>query len=103
MGTPAFACPILEALLARADPVVGVVCQPDRPRGRGLGVSAPEVKRLAEANRLPVLQPERLRDAAFQGALGALAPDLVVVAAYGKILPRAVLDLPPRGCINVHA
>ena len=59
MGTPAFACPILEALLARADPVVGVVCQPDRPRGRGLGVSAPEVKRLAEAHRLPVLQPER--------------------------------------------
>ncbi len=103
MGTPAFACPILEALLARADPVVGVVCQPDRPRGRGLGVSAPEVKRLAEAHGLPVLQPERLRDAAFQGALGALAPDLVVVAAYGKILPRAVLDLPPRGCINVHA
>ena len=103
MGTPAFACPILEALLARADPVVGVVCQPDRPRGRGLGVSAPAVKRLAEANRLPVLQPERLRDAAFQDALRALAPDLVVVAAYGKILPRAVLDLPPRGCINVHA
>ena len=103
MGTPAFACPILEALLVRADPVVGVVCQPDRPRGRGLGVSAPAVKRLAEANRLPVLQPERLRDAAFQDALRALAPDLVVVAAYGKILPRAVLDLPPRGCINVHA
>src|SRR5439155_790663 len=83
------ACPILEALLVRADPVVGVVCQPDRPRGRGLGVSAPAVKRLAEANRLPVLQPERLRDAAFQDALRALAPDLVVVAAYGKILPRA--------------
>jgi methionyl-tRNA formyltransferase len=103
MGTPAFACPILEALLARTDPVVGVVCQLDRPRGRGLGVSAPEVKRLAEANRLPVLQPERLRDAAFQDALRTLAPDLVVVAAYGKILPRAVLDLPPRGCINVHA
>src|SRR5439155_1209281 len=57
----------------------------------------------AEANRLPVLQPERLHDAAFQDALSALAPDLVVVAAYGKILPRAVLDLPPRGCINVHA
>src|SRR5207245_2319099 len=56
-----------------------------------------------EANRLPVLQPERLRDAAFQGALGALAPDVAVVAAYGKIPPRAVLDLPPRGCINVHA
>jgi len=103
MGTPAFACPILEALLARADPVVGVVCQPDRPRGRGLEVAAPEVKRLAEVRGLPVLQPERLRDPAFQDALGALAPDLAVVAAYGKILPRAILDLPPRGCINVHA
>src|SRR3989442_769182 len=73
------------------------------PEEREVGVSAPEVKRFAEANRLPVLQPERLRDAAFQDALRALAPDLVVVAAYGKILPRAVLDLPPRGCINVHA
>jgi len=103
MGTPAFACPILEALIARPDPVVGVVCQPDRARGRGLGVTPPEVKRLAEAHRLPVLQPERLRDGAFQDALRALAPDLLVVAAYGKILPRAMLDLPPRGCINVHA
>ena len=103
MGTPAFACPILEALLVRADPVVGVVCQPDRPRGRGLDVSAPDVKRLAVARGLPVLQPERLRDPAFQDALRALAPDLVVVAAYGKILPRALLDLPPHGCINVHA
>ena len=103
MGTPAFACPILEALLARADPVVGVVCRPDRPRGRGLAVAAPEVKRLATAHGLPVLQPERLRDPAFEHALGALAPDLIVVAAYGKILPRAVLSLPARGCINVHA
>ena len=103
MGTPAFACPILEALLARPDAVVGVVCQPDRPRGRGLGVSAPEVKRLAAQHGIPVLQPERVRDPAFLEALGGLAPDLIVVAAYGKILPRAVLDLPPRGCINVHA
>jgi methionyl-tRNA formyltransferase len=103
MGTPAFACPILEALLAGPDPVVGVVCQPDRPRGRGLAVVAPEVKQLALQHGLPVLQPERLREPAFQDALRALAPDLVVVAAYGKILPRSVLDLPPRGCINVHA
>jgi methionyl-tRNA formyltransferase len=103
MGTPAFACPILEALVARPDPVVGVVCQPDRPRGRGLGVSPPDVKRLAAQHGIPVLQPERLRDAAFLDALRRLAPDLIVVAAYGKILPRAVLDLPPRGCINVHA
>jgi methionyl-tRNA formyltransferase len=103
MGTPGFACPILEGLLARNDPVVGVVCQPDRPRGRGLGVTAPEVKQLAVARGLPVLQPERLREPGFVDALRALAPDLVVVAAYGKILPRTLLDLPPRGCINVHA
>ena len=102
MGTPAFACTILEALLARTDPVVGVVCQPDKPRGRGLAVAEPEVKRLALARRLPVLQPDRLRDPAFQDALRALAPDLLVVAAYGRILPRALLDLPPRGAVNVH-
>ncbi len=103
MGTPAFACPILEALVARPDPVVGVVCQPDRPRGRGLGVVAPEVKRAAERHAIPVLQPERLRDGEFQDRLRVLAPDLIVVAAYGKILPRAILDLPSHGCINVHA
>jgi len=103
MGTPAFACPILEALLARRDPVVGVVTQPDRPRGRGLAVAAPEVKVLAEQRGLPVLQPEKVKDPAFEQALRALAPDLVVVAAYGRILPRAILDLPPRGCVNVHA
>jgi methionyl-tRNA formyltransferase len=103
MGTPAFACPTLEALLARPDPVVGVVCQPDRPRGRGLTTAAPEVKRVAERHGVPVLQPERLRDAGFQEALERLAPELIVVAAYGKILPRPVLDLPPHGCVNVHA
>jgi methionyl-tRNA formyltransferase len=103
MGTPAFACPILLALLARADPVVGVVCQPDRPRGRGLAVVPPEVKRVALEHRLPVLQPDRLRTPEARASLAALAPDLIVVAAYGKILPRALLDLPLHGCINVHA
>jgi methionyl-tRNA formyltransferase len=103
MGTPAFACPILSALLGRPDPVVGVVCQPDRPRGRGLGVTAPEVKQLALRHGLPVLQPERVRDPGFQAELRALAPDLIVVAAYGRILPRSVLDTPPHGCLNVHA
>jgi methionyl-tRNA formyltransferase len=103
MGTPPFACPTLQVLLARPDPVVGVVCQPDRPRGRGLAVLAPPVKQLALARGVPVLQPERIRDPAFTGALRALAPDLIVVAAYGRILPRALLDLPPHGCINVHA
>ena len=103
MGTPAFARRILEALLARPDPVIGAVCQPDRPRGRGLAVEPPEVKTLAVARGLPVLQPERVRDPGFLDALRALAPDLVVVAAYGRILPRTILDLPARGCINVHA
>jgi methionyl-tRNA formyltransferase len=103
MGTPRFAGTILEALLARPDPVVGVVCQPDRPRGRGLAVEPQEVKTLALAHGLAVLQPERVRDPSFLDALRALAPDLVVVAAYGRILPRTILDLPPQGCINVHA
>src|SRR5262249_25277015 len=103
MGTPRFAGVIFDALVARPDPVVGVVCQPDRPRGRGLTVEAPEAKTRALAHRLPVLQPERLRDPALLEALRALSPDLVVVAAYGRILPRAILDLPPHGCINVHA
>src|SRR5437588_4565516 len=103
MGTPAFACPILEALLARPDPVVGVVCQPDRARGRGLAVSAPEVKQLARQRGLPVVQPERLKDPGFQDTLHRLAPDVIVVAAYGKILPPAILALPAHGCVNVHA
>lgn len=103
MGTPEFACPSLAALLARRDPVVGVVCQPDKPQGRGLSVEAPPVKRLALAHGVPVLQPPRLREPDAIAALQALAPDLIVVAAYGKILPRVLLDLPPQGCINVHA
>jgi methionyl-tRNA formyltransferase len=102
MGTPAFARRILQGLLARPDPVVGVVCQPDRPRGRGLAVEAPEVKALALERGLPVLQPQKVRDPALLEALRALSPDLIVVAAYGRILPRTILDLPPKGCINVH-
>ncbi len=103
MGTPPFARTMLASLLARTDPVVAVVCQPDRPRGRGLVVEPPAVKELATARGVPVLQPERVRDPAFLERLRGLAPDLIVVAAYGRILPRTVLDLPPRGCINVHA
>ena len=103
MGTPAFACPSLDALIARPDPVVGVVCQPDRPRGRGLARTAPPVKQLALAHGLPVLQPETLRDPSVEPALRAWCPDLIVVAAYGRILRRSLLDLPPHGCINVHA
>ena len=103
MGTPRFACPALEALIAGPNRVVGVVCQPDRPRGRGLALAEPEVKQVATRHAIPVLQPEKVRDPAFADALRALAPDLVVVAAYGRILPRAVLDLPPHGCVNIHA
>jgi methionyl-tRNA formyltransferase len=103
MGTPAFACPSLEALVAGPHQVVGVVCQPDRPRGRGLGVAMPAVKQVARRHGISVLQPERVRDPTFADALRTLGPDLIVVAAYGRILPRAVLDLPAHGCINVHA
>jgi methionyl-tRNA formyltransferase len=103
MGTPAFACPILETLIARADPVVGVVSQPDRPSGRGLAVAPTPVKAVALAHDIPVLQPEKVRTQEFADALRALAPDVIVVAAYGRILPRHILDLPPHGCINVHA
>jgi methionyl-tRNA formyltransferase len=103
MGTPAFACPSLAALLDGPDRVVGVVCQPDRPRGRGLALAAPPVKTLALSHGLPVLQPTKVRTPEFLDELRALAPDLIVVAAYGRILPRTILDLPAHGCINVHA
>lgn len=103
LGTPAFAVPTLERLLASAHEVAAVVTQPDRPRGRGQRVSESPVKRLAAARGLPVLQPERMKDPAFVEALAALAPDLGVVAAYGKMLPDRLLALPRLGMINVHA
>ena len=103
MGTPSFACPSLAALLAGPDTVVAVVCQPDRPRGRGLALTAAPVKLLALEHGLPVLQPPKVRTPEFLDELRGFAPDLIVVAAYGRILPRTILDLPPRGCINVHA
>jgi methionyl-tRNA formyltransferase len=102
-GTPEFAIPSLRALLAGADEVVGVVCQPDRPAGRGQRLAVPPVKQLAQQSRVPLLQPDKLRAPEFQDALRAWAPDLIVVAAYGKILPKNILDLPAHGCINVHA
>jgi len=102
-GTPDFAVPSLQVLLASDDQVVGVVCQPDRPAGRGQHLSAPPVKVVAVQAGVPVLQPDKVRTAAFLDALRQWAPDLIVVAAYGRILPKPVLDLPPHGCINVHA
>jgi methionyl-tRNA formyltransferase len=101
-GTPDFAVPTLDALLASQHTVVAVVCQPDRPRGRGHKVSVGAVKARALTAGVPVLQPERLKDEQFLASLRTLAADLGVVAAYGKILTDAVLALPRLGMINVH-
>ena len=103
MGTPAFAVPTLEALLNSEFPVVGVVTQPDRPRGRGQALSASPVKGLAQARRLPILQPEKMKQPEFLKNLEQWGPEVIVVTAFGRILPKLILDLPPRGCINVHA
>jgi len=102
-GTPAFAVPTLDTLVASRHPVVAVVTQPDRPRGRGQKVIASPVKALAIARGIPVLQPERLRDEAFLAQVAALQTDLGVVAAYGRILPEPLIALPRLGMINVHA
>ncbi|GAB6157373.1 methionyl-tRNA formyltransferase [Desulfotomaculum varum] len=103
MGTPDFAAHSLKALLAAGKQVVAVVTQPDKPKGRGKQLQPPPVKQLALANRLPILQPDSIRTQEFLQNLQALRPDCLVVVAYGKILPPAVLALPPRGCINLHA
>ena len=102
-GTPEFAVPTLEALIESRHPVVGVVTQPDRPRGRGQRVSFGPVKTLALVHAIPVFQPDRLRDETLLGALRALDADLGVVVAYGRILPDAVIATPRLGLINVHA
>ena len=103
MGTPELARVSLEALLAAPEwNVIAVVTQPDRPKGRDLKVQFPPVKALALAHQLPVLQPERARNEQFISALAELRPDLIVVAAFGQILPQRILDLPRYGCINVH-
>ena len=101
-GTPAFAVPSLRAAHARNE-VVAVYTQPDRPAGRGRGLTASPVKLEAIQRGIPVLQPLSLKKKASQDALRALAPDLMVVVAYGLILPQAVLDIPTYGCWNVHA
>ena len=103
MGTAELACASLE-LLARSPEfqILAVVTQPDRPKGRALQLQSSAVKVLARRLQLPVLQPERARDPIFIESLRALAPDLIVVAAYGQLLPPAILDLPRHGCLNVH-
>lgn len=102
MGTPDFAVPTLAALAPRY-PVVGVITQPDRPAGRGKRIVAPPVKEAALALGLPVYQPTSLRAPEAEQRLAEWQPDLIVVAAFGQILQASVLDLPPHGCLNVHA
>lgn len=102
MGTPDFAVPTLRALYESGEEIVGVVTQPDKPRGRGYVLTPPPVKVYATEHDIPVYQPETLRGGAFDETMQSLAPDLAVVVAYGKILPKSVLDAPRYGCINVH-
>ncbi len=103
MGTPDFAVPSLRRLIADGHDVVLVVTQPDKPVGRKQVLTPPPVKAYALEQNLPVYQPTSMKSDEAFATLSALQPDLIVVAAYGKILPKAVLDLPAYGCINVHA
>lgn len=102
MGTPAFAAACLSAVLETKHEIVGVYTKPDTPKNRGMKLIPSEVKLLAQARGLPVYQPSTFRDDAVFEELKALAPDLIIAVAYGKILPQRVLDIPPLGCINIH-
>lgn len=104
MGTPDFAVPSLEALVAAGHEVCGVFCQPDKPVGRHQNkLQPPAVKVCAQSHDIPVFQPTKLRDGTALAQLQELNPELIVVAAYGRILPDDILALPPKGCINVHS
>ena len=103
MGTPDFAVPCLQKLLDAGYPVTGVFTQPDKPKGRGYKLVPPPVKELAMAHDIPVFQPNSLRNDESFEMVKSCAPDLIVVVAYGKILPKRVLEVPKYGCINVHA
>lgn len=102
-GTPDFAVPSLELILDSGEEVVAVVTQPDRARGRGRRLSPSPVKELALSRGLQILQPSAIRSGAFTEELSRLSPDVVVVVAYGRIIPPSILKLPPLGCVNVHA
>lgn len=102
MGTPDFAAASLQKLIDEDYEIVGVFTQPDRPKGRGMALSACPVKALAQAHDLPVYQPESVRTEEVLSLMRRLAPDVIAVVAYGKLLPTEVLRLPPLGCINVH-
>ena len=103
MGTPEFALPSLKALLAAGAPILLVVTQPDRPKGRGRRVMASPVKQLAQSRGLPVYQPERVRSPEAVARIAGLEPTCIVVVAYGQLLPASILELPPLGAVNVHA
>lgn len=103
MGTPDIAATCLKGILAAGVNVVGVYTQPDRPKNRGMKLAFSPVKEVALANDLPVYQPENFRDDETVAQLAALKPDVVAVVAYGRILPQRVLDIPEKGCINIHA
>jgi methionyl-tRNA formyltransferase len=103
MGTPSFAAPILRAIHESVHVPIGVVTQPDRPRGRGRKLAISPVKELAAELGLPIMQPRTTGDEAFIEEVDRMSPDLIVVAAYGRLLTKNLLDIPPRGCINVHA
>ena len=103
MGTPQFAVPALEALLAHGEEVVAVVTQPDRPKGRGRKLAPPPVKEVALAASIPVLQPKSIKTDAFLAEIASYRPDLIVVVAFGRLLPGPLIDLPAHGTINVHA
>lgn len=102
MGTPDFAVPSLQALIDAGHDVCAVYTQPDKPQGRKQILTAPPVKTLALEHDIPVFQPNTLKNEDEQARLRELAPEVIIVVAYGKLLPKAVLDIPPRGCINVH-
>ena len=102
MGTPDYALFSLRALVEAGENVVGVVTQPDKPKGRGYTLTPPPVKVYAQEKGIPVFQPERVKDGSFDAVLKELAPDVCVVAAYGKILPQSLLDIPRHGCLNIH-
>lgn len=102
MGTPDFALFSLDALVKNGEEVVGVVTQPDKPKGRGYTLTPPPVKVYALEHGIEVYQPQTLKDGAFLETLEALNPEMIVVVAYGKILPKYVLDFPKYGCINIH-
>ena len=103
MGTPDFAVPSLEALVAAGHDVCGAFTQPDKPKNRGMKLQPPPVKLSAQAHGIPVYQPVKLRDGSALALIHELAPELIVVAAYGRILPDEILAAPEKGCINVHA